>query len=191
MDNFVPQTGGGHVGAGHDESDLSVRGIITFGILLAVGGVLAFVLMKGFLSSDWPLSLPWFEAKLFPQQPLTPAQQLLQQHREAPGKAVNEEEAATRPEAPGRGDEERRLQRTFPVPRLQYDDTREMSNFRGSEEQWLASTWKDREGNIHISIDQAKKLLVERGLPQVSGPFVPPTLPTAAPMVPAPVAQHK
>ena len=162
------------MGAGHDESDLSIRGIITFGILLAVGGVLAFVAMKGFLSSSLPLSLPWFEAKLFPQQPLTPAQKQLQQYREAPG----------------RGDEEQRLQRTFPVPRLQYDDAREMSNFRGSEEQWLASTWKDQDGNIHISIDQAKKLLVERGLPQVSGPFVPPTLPTAAPMVPAP-AQHK
>jgi hypothetical protein len=135
--------------------------------------------------------LPWLEAKLFPQQPLTPAQQQLQKYREAPGKPVSEEEAANRPEAPGRGDEERRLERTFPGPRLQYDDTHEMQSFRGSEEQWLASTWKDKDGNIHIPIDQAKKLLVERGLPQVSGPFVPPTLPTAAPMVPAPVPQHK
>ena len=190
MDNLDPQTGT-HAGAGHDESDLSIRGIITFGILLAIGGVLAFVAMKGFLSSNLPLSLPWFEAKLFPQQPLTPAQQQLQQHREAPGKAVSEEEAGNRPEAPGRGDEERRLQQTFPVPRLQYDDTREMNSFRGSEEQWLASTWKDKDGNVHISIDQAKELLVKRGLPQVSGPFVPPTLPTAAPMVPAPAAQRK
>jgi hypothetical protein len=184
MDNFVPQTGGGHVSSGHDESDLSIRGIITFGILLAVGGVFSFVLMKFFLA--W--GLPWFEARLFPQQPLTPAQQQLQQRREAPGKAVSEEEAANRPEAPGRGDEELRLKRTFPVPRLQYDDAREMANFRGSEEQWLAGTWKDKDGNVHISIDQAKKLLVERGLPQVSGPFVPPTLPTAVPMIPAPQA---
>jgi hypothetical protein len=191
MDKFDPQTGGGHQGVGHDESDLSIRGIITFGILLAVGGVLAFVAMKGFLSSSLPLSLPWFEAKLFPQQPLTPAQKQLQQYREAPGQAVSGEEAANRPEAPGRPDEERRLQRTFVAPRLQYDDTREMQSFRGSEEQWLASTWKDKDGNIHIPIDQAKKILVDRGLPQVSGPFVPPTLPTAVPMVPAPVAQHK
>jgi hypothetical protein len=191
MDNFVPQTGGGHGGPGHDESDLSIRGIITFGIMLAIGGVFAFVLMKGFLSSGLPLSLPWFEAKLFPQQPLTPAQQQLQQQRQAQGKAVPSEEAGNRPEAPGRGDEEQRLQRTFPVPRLQYDDVRDMQLFRGSEEQWLSSTWKDGQGNVHISIDQAKKLLVQRGLPQVSGPFVPPTLPTAAPMVPAPVTQRK
>jgi len=38
---------------------------------------------------------------------------------------------------------------------------------------------------VHIPVDQAMKLLVQRGLPQVSGPFVPNNLPTAVPMVPA------
>ena len=186
MDNFIPQTGGGHAKAAHDESDLSIRGIIIFGIMLAVGGVLSFVLMRLFFWA-MPSILTW----VFPQKPLTPAQQQLQLQRQAPGKAVREEEAGNRPEAPGRPDEEVRLERTFPVPRLQYDDEHDMKLFRGSEEQWLASTGKDANGNIHVSIDQAKKLLVERGLPQVSGPFVPPTLPTAVPMIPAPAAAQR
>jgi len=181
MDNFVPQSGA-HVTTGHDESDLSTRGIITFGIILAVAGVLSFVAMRLFLGL-----LPSIEAYFFPEQPLTAAQEQLQQQR------VPAPTAPTRlTEAPGqRADEEERLQRTFPTPRLQYDDTSEMAAFRGSEDRWLDSTFKDADGNIHVSIDQAKKLLVQQGLPAVSGPFVPPTLPSAAPLVPAPVAQRR
>jgi hypothetical protein len=48
-----------------------------------------------------------------------------------------------------------------------------MGLFAGSEQQWLNSTGKDTNGNIHIPIHQAIDVLAQRGLPQVSGPFLP------------------
>jgi hypothetical protein len=65
------------------------------------------------------------------------------------------------------------LSRTFKTPRLQYDDEHDMGIFRGSEDQWLSSTGKDVEGNIHIPIDRAMEILAKQGLPPVSGPFQP------------------
>src|SRR5262249_28552228 len=88
-----------------------------------------------------------------------------------------------------RGEMEAHLDKTFPTPRLQYDDVRDMQTFRVSEEGWLASAGRDAQGNIHISIDSAMDLIAKQGLPPVSGPFVPPTLPAAVPLVPAPSPQ--
>jgi hypothetical protein len=196
MDKLVPQSGA-HPDVGHDESDLSIRGIVTFGIILAVSGLLTFVGVRIIMAPIPYISIPWLASKVFPDtklspDQLTPAQQRLLNEREVRAAANTGREGARRPEAPGqRADEELRLERTFPAPRLQYDDTYEMQTFRGSEDKWLESAGKDAAGNIHISIDQAKKLLVQQGLPAVSGPFVPPTLPSAAPLVPAPVAQRK
>jgi hypothetical protein len=65
-----------------------------------------------------------------------------------------------------------------------------MEVFRGSEDDWLKSTGRDAKGNIHIPVERAMELLVKGGLPP-SAPFVPPTLPTAVPLVPAPAVQHK
>ncbi len=45
--------------------------------------------------------------------------------------------------------------------------------FRGSEDEWLSSTGKTPDGNIHIPIDRAMDILASSGLPQVSGPFQP------------------
>jgi hypothetical protein len=192
MDNFVPKPGGVHLKEGHDESDLSIRGIVTFGIVLFVAGIISFALMGGFLKI-----LPSIEALWFgPSKALNPVEQQLQKEREghqasAASQEQSEEEAVPPPESPGRGDEEVRLQRTFPTPRLQYDDTHDMEIFRSSEQKLLNTTGKDAKGNIHIPVERAMDLLVERGLPTVSGPFVPPTLPSAVPLVPAPAAQRK
>jgi hypothetical protein len=195
-ESFVPQSTGGHVKEGHEESDLSVRGIVTFGIVLAVCGFLSFALMGGFLKI-----LPRVQTVMFGAPPqLTPAQQQLQTQRAAPAPVKKEVETEGRPEyyAPetstvARGQMEAHLNKTFPTPRLQYDDVRDMRIFLGSEEEWLKSTGKDAQGNIHISIDRAMELTAQRGLPAVSGPFVPPTLPPAVPLVPAqaPVASRK
>ena len=171
MDKFETQSGG-HIKEGHEESDLSVRGIILFGIFLAVGGMLAFILMIGMihLMENWEKS---HEAKL------TPVEQELQREREQPkeglGKAVPVREGEVKP-APdwyGRGKMEEHLSRTIKAPRLQYDDEHDMSIFLGSEDQWLHSTGKTPEGNIHIPIDRAMEILAQRGLPSVTGPFQP------------------
>jgi hypothetical protein len=189
-DEFVPQSGGLEVKEGHEESDLSVKGIVTFLICLALGGVVTFVAARAMLTS-WPVvSLQFWESIMFGEpRALTPAEQQLQAERTAGAApaAPAEGEAAR---MTTRAEQEEQLSRTFPTPRLQYDDVLEMQTFRGDEDDWLKSSGKTAAGNIHIPIEQAKNLLVEHGLPKVTEPFVPPTLPTAVPLVPATAAQR-
>jgi hypothetical protein len=157
---------------GHQESDVSVPAIVWSGVILAVGGILAFVLMLGMIH--------WLEAyEKSHEAKLTPMEQQLQKQREAPkeglGKEVPASEGEIKP-APDwfeRGKTEAHLSRTIKAPRLQYDDEHDMQLFRGSEEQWLSSTGKSPDGSIHIPVSRAMEILAQRGLPQVSGPFQP------------------
>ena len=171
-EKFETQSGGVHLKEGHEESDLSVRGIVLFGLFLAVGGVVAFVLM---IAMIWGME-KWernHEAKL------TPMEQQLQKEREMPreglGKQVPSAEGELKPPPDwyGRGKIEDHLSRTFKTPRLQYNDDHDMAIFVGSEEQWLNSAGKDANGNIHIPINRAIDVLAQRGLPPVSGSFLP------------------
>ena len=171
MDKFETQSGG-HVKEGHQESDVSIKGIVWSGVILALGGVLAFVLMIGMIHG-----LEAYEKNH--EAKLTPMEKQLQQEREEPkeglGKAVPTSEGEIKP-APdwyGRGKMEDHLSRTIKAPRLQYDDEHDMQIFRGSEEQWLSSTGKSPDGSIHIPVSRAMEILAQRGLPQVSGPFQP------------------
>jgi hypothetical protein len=170
-DKFETQSGG-HIKEGHQESDVSVRGVVWSGVILAVGGLLAFVLMLGMIH--------WLEAyEKSHEAKLTPVEQQLQKQREEPqeglGKVVPTSEGEIKP-APdwyGRGKIDEHLSRTIKAPRLQYDDEHDMGTFRGSEEKWLSSTGKLPDGSIHIPINRAMEILSQRGLPQVSGPFQP------------------
>jgi hypothetical protein len=170
-DKFETQSGA-HTKEGHEESDLSIRGIVLFGVFLAVGGVVSFVLMIGMIHLMEKIEKD-NEAKL------TPMEQQLRQQREAPkeglGKATPTSEGELKPPPDwfGRGKMEDHLIHTFKAPRLQYDDEHDMGLFRGSEDQWLKSTGKDPAGNIHIPIDRAMQILAKDGLPPVSGPFQP------------------
>jgi len=170
-DKFEPQSGG-HTKEGHQESDVSVRGVVLSGVILAVGGVVAFVLMLGMIH--------WLEAyEKSHEAKLTPVEQQLQKQREAPQEGLgtvvptSEGEIKPAPDWYGRGKIEDHLNRTIKAPRLQYDDEHDMGTFRGSEEKWLSSTGKTPEGSIHIPIDRAMEILAQRGLPTVSGPFQP------------------
>ena len=170
-DKFETQSGG-HIKEGHQESDVSVRGVIWSGLILAAGGVLAFVLMLGMIH--------WLEVDAKSRDTkLTPMEQQLQKEREEPkeglGKVVPAREGEIKP-APdwyGRGKIDEHLSRTIKAPRLQYDDEHDMGIFRGSEEKWLSSTGKSPDGSIHIPINRAMEILAQRGLPPVSGPFQP------------------
>lgn len=163
---------GGHIKEGHQESDVSVRGIVLFGVFLAVGGIVAFVLMIGMIH--------WLEAyEKSHEARLTPMEQQLQKQREEPqeglGKVVPTSEGEIKP-APdwyGRGKMDDHLSRTIKAPRLQYDDEHDMGTFRKSEEDWLGRTGKTPDGAIHIPINRAMEILAQRGLPAVSGPFQP------------------
>lgn len=171
MDKFETQSGG-HIKEGHQESDVSVKGIVWSGIILALGGVIAFALMIGMIHG-----LEAYEKNH--EVKMTPMEQQLHDEREQPqeglGKAVPTSEGEVKP-APdwyGRGKMEDHLSRTIKAPRLQYDDEHDMQIFRGSEEQWLSSTGKSPDGSIHIPVSRAMEILAQRGLPQVSGPFQP------------------
>jgi hypothetical protein len=170
MDNLQPQSGGPPLPEGHDDSDLNIRGVVWFGAFLAIGGVMAFLLMG--------LAMKYLERwEKNHEAKLTPVQQQLQAERDKPrdpdkGPAA-EEPVKPAPDWYGRGKIEEHLGRTFATPRVQYDDEHDMNNFRGSENEWLGSTGKTANGNIHIPINRAMELLVKQGLPPVSGPFLP------------------
>jgi hypothetical protein len=70
-------------------------------------------------------------------------------------------EQDTRTVAPGQ------VEQTFPEPRLETDERSEINDFRLHEEQTLNSTgWVDQNaGTVHIPIERAMELTVQRGLP--------------------------
>jgi hypothetical protein len=171
MDKFEPQSVG-HVKEGHEESDISIRGIVWFGVFLAAGGVSAFVLMIGMI---WGME-KWERSR---EPKLTPMEQQMLDERAATnqgvGQTLGEHDVKPAPDWFGRGKMEDRLSRTFKdtSPRLQYDDEHDMRGFVGSEEKWLDSTGKSSDGSIHIPVSRAMEILAQRGLPQTSGSFQP------------------
>jgi hypothetical protein len=173
-DKFETQSGG-HIKEGHQESDVNVRGVVWSGVILAVGGILSFLLVLAMIK--WVLE-PWEKRS---EAKLTPMEQQLQKEREEPkeglGKVIPASKGEIKP-APdwyGRGKMEDHLNRTINPkgPRLQYDDEHDMGTFLDSEEKWLSRTGKTSDGSIHIPIDRAMDILAQRGLPAVSGPFQP------------------
>src|ERR1051326_2907816 len=154
VDEKFETQSGGHVKEGHEGSDISVRGIILSGIFLAAGALLAFVLM---IAMIWGME-KWEKSH---EAQLTPMEQQLQKQRETPreglGKQVPMAEGELKPPPDwyGRGKIEDHLSRTFKTPRLQYNDEHDMAIFVGSEQDWLSSTGKDTNGNIHIPISRA------------------------------------
>ena len=115
--------------AQREKSDVDIRGIVVFVVVLIVAGVV----IHGAV---------WVMYRYFEKQASQPA--------------TVEFPLATNA-----------LRRLPPEPRLQIDPRDDLSNMRQAEEQVLNSYgWVDRNGGIvRIPIDQAMKLIVERGLP--------------------------
>src|ERR1041384_2892094 len=139
MDNKFETQSGGHIKEGHQESDISVKGVVWSGVVLAIGGIIAFALMIGMIHG-----LEAYEKNH--EAKLTPMEQELQQERETPkeglGKVIPTSEGEVKP-APdwyGRGKMDEHLSRTIKTPRLQYDDEHDIQIFRRSAEKWLTST---------------------------------------------------
>src|ERR1044071_6475950 len=92
-DKFETQSGG-HIKEGHQESDVSVRGVVWSGVILASGGLLAFVLMLAMIG----FMKKWKKAH---EPKLTPVEQHLQKQREDPqeglGKVVPTSEGEIKP----------------------------------------------------------------------------------------------
>lgn len=166
MDNFHPQSGEMHLGAGHEEGEFNIRGIILFIVILVLSAVLTFIaaaiLMRVF---------EWAERTYIDKPPSAVQQQLSEQR----GEPATREGVRPQPDWYNREIDEKVLEKTFTTPRLQYDDAADMNFFVDAEQRRLDSTGKDTNGNIHIPIDRAIDLLSQpqRGLPSVNGTFTP------------------
>ncbi|MCI0352795.1 MAG: hypothetical protein L0Z53_25520 [Acidobacteriales bacterium] len=151
----------------HETSDVNVRGIFGFGIGLAVGTALVSLLLFGAFSVMVERFTP---APAASSSPLT----------------------RNRPVVP---ESKKHAESTFPEPRLQPNAAEDLAKFREQEYRRLTSYgWVDQNaGKVHIPIERAKELTLERGLPvRVPGttpPSAPPPAPPAATTgTPAPTA---
>jgi len=162
MDNFETQHSGMELKVGHEEDHFSVRGIVLFIVLLVVFAGLTFIAADILMNV-----LEWGEAK-YRDKPATPAQQQL---HEARGEMAKKEGVKPQPDWYNREIDQKVIYKTFATPRLQYEDDNDMGDFFKEEQEWLNSTFRDADGNIHIPIDHAIDLISQRGLPAVNGTF--------------------
>lgn len=128
----------------YERSDLSAKGILIFFGGLATAAVLIHILLAGLFVVGKMLSAHWLDQEPNPMvssQKLPPAPPL---QNAGPQSVV-----------------------TFPEPRLQTDDTADMSKLLLAQEQQLnpAHPYRTPDGAVHISIDDAMKLIAQRGLP--------------------------
>jgi hypothetical protein len=124
MDEFHPQSSGLQVKEGHQEVDFSVRMIVVSIIFLTIGTILVFVASAAIMRG-----LEWWEKQHDAQ--LTPVQEQLNRERST---QKQPEGAKAPPDWDERAQQENHLQKTFPTPRLQYDDVRDMDQLRSAEE---------------------------------------------------------
>ena len=131
---------------GYDHSDLSIRGIIIFLVGVGAAGVIAHLII-------WVL---FVGAKKF-----TP-------YSENPNPMATTETLQAAPPLQNAGPQ---TTVKFPEPRLQADDTADMSKFKNQEDMQLyPSKPYQKNGTIHININDAMKLIVQRGLPTRQAP---------------------
>jgi hypothetical protein len=130
----------GNAHGSFEQQDLSPRTLLYFLSGLGIAIILSIVLLRGFY-----MFLDKRERAL--QPPVSPL--------------VTKVPEDTRHIAPGYP------QTAFPEPRLEDDERTQLNGIRLKEEQTLYSYgWVDqRAGTIHIPIDRAMDLLVQRGLP--------------------------
>ena len=131
----------------YDRSDLSARGVLLFLVGLLVAGIFIELVIWGmfrFLS----------HSTLFVQGNPSPMVQAMKTAPEkAPGASLQNNTGIST--------------QVFPTPRLQTDDVADMDNMLNQEKKILhpEQPFEDSAGNVHIPINQAMNLIVERGLP--------------------------
>jgi hypothetical protein len=129
----------------YDRSDLSARGILLFLAGLLVAGIFIELVIWGmfrFLS----------HSTLFAQGNPSPLVQMQKAMPETTSILQNTGQVNTN---------------VFPEPRLQTNDEYDMSSFLSQENKILypKQPFEDSTGTVHIPINQAMALIVERGLP--------------------------
>jgi hypothetical protein len=133
----------------YEHRDMGARGILLFLVVLAVSGIAIHFLIWGMY-----VGMEKYAAANEPQlHPLLPKDKLPERSRViVPSNVpINTEK--------------------FPTPRLQTDDVTDMRTFLKQEDRMLtAQPWKDQSGVVHLPIDHAMDLVVQRGLPARATP---------------------
>lgn len=141
---------------GYDKSDLNARGILIFFLVLAIAAVIIHVGILGMWVGMSRIA-DKHDTELSPLAPktVTPRAEILQNTAN-----IN-------------------IQK-FPEPRLQDDDTGDMTRYLAKETAALsAQPWQDAQGNVHLPIDQAMKVVATR-LPVRTGGTTLPDYPGTA-----------
>jgi hypothetical protein len=143
-------------GVSHEHSDVNIRAIMMFAAGLAAVGIIVHIAM-------W-LLFGWFERQAAANDP--PISPLA-----AP--AVEMPRATTGSPVFG----------SAPGPQLLTNEYMALEKNRAAETEWLAGYgWVDQKANVaRIPIEEAKKLLLQRGVPSRGGDPIAPTLGTRQP----------
>lgn len=168
MDNSQPKSG-----PQHEESDLSIGGIVKAAVILVALGILTFVAAQLLMLGFEKASVTWLDEPMSASVQQAKADRVAEEQKAAASVMSAEPGAQPTPEEKRRIEEEMHVVATFPQPRLQYDDASDMKAMLAVEEKKLNSSGKDSQGNIYIPIDLAIKKVAEEGLPPVTGTFTP------------------
>lgn len=144
---------------GHEVTDVNIKGVLAFGLVLFIAAVLIHVVLWGFY-----VGLDRYGEKFAPA--IAPAGERAFQ-KEDPLLPQNKRQETAAKTAETQQELMNRLVSTFPAPRLQDDNVRDLSEMRKAEDKALAGyTYLDQaNGRVRIPIDRAMDLLVQRGLP--------------------------
>lgn len=131
-------------GIDYERTDLSVRGIAIFLVGVAVAGIAVHLLLWGLFVAGKMLSARWLDQE---PNPMVSSQKL--------------------PPAPPLQNAGPQSVESFPEPRLQTNDVTDMNKLLLLQEQQLnpSQPYRGPDGTIRISIDDAMRLIVQRGLP--------------------------
>ena len=147
---------------GHEKTDINIKAVLVFGALLFFCGFAVHAILWGvYRGLD-----KYEQTKVEAPNPMVP-QETISRH----GKNANTMEPATQM-AETSEEVNRRLVATFPEPRLQVDDVRDMNALKQSNDQQLNEyQWIDQNsGSVRIPISRAMEVIAERGLPDVPAP---------------------
>jgi hypothetical protein len=140
---------------GHETSDVNPRAILAFGAFLIFSAIVIHVLLWGLYR--------YLDKEAEQRNP--PPNPMVQQQPEAKSTMMQSSSMTAEKES----QTVQRLTATFPEPRLQVDDARDMNKMRQTENQQLEGyQWVNKEtGTVRVPIDRAMELILERGLPNV------------------------
>jgi hypothetical protein len=163
----MPEPGKHQNGGGFEKEDVNTTPLFGFLIGLVVTGVLVYYIIWGMFH-------------------FMDAYERTHQKSKSP---MVEMQADTREPDTTRTHE--KIQQEFPEPRLEDDERTEINDFRYQQDETLSSYgWVDQNaGVVRIPIDQAMKLIAQRGLPTIPAGVAP--TPAGSPKAPAAKASGK